>query len=69
MLISIEDTIEQHKAIIQYLSDGLDASEIAKKMKLSKYLIRLKIGYLIRRYNAKSRTHLVAMAFRKEIIE
>ena len=69
MLISIEDTIEQHKAIIQYLSDGLDASEIAKKMKLSKYLIRLKIGYLIRRYNAKSRTHLVAMAFRKGIIE
>lgn len=69
MLISIEDTIEQHKAIIQYLSDGLDASEIAKNMKLSKYLIRLKIGYLIRRYNVKSRTHLVAMAFREGIIE
>jgi DNA-binding NarL/FixJ family response regulator len=69
MLISIDETIEHHKAIIKYLSDGLDSAEIAKKMKLSKYLIRLKIGYLIRRYNAKSRTHLVAMAFRKGIIE
>lgn len=68
MLISIDETIEQHKAIIQYLSDGLDASDIAKKMKLSKYLIQLKINYLIRRYDAKSRTHLVAMALRKGII-
>ena len=69
MLISIDETIEQHKAIIKYLSDSLDASEIAKKMKLSKYLIQLKINYLIRRYDAKSRTHLVAMALRKGIIQ
>lgn len=59
----------QYKFILQCLADGDTNTDIAKKIGLSAASAKHKIGYMLRRYNARSRGHLVAKAMRKGIIE
>ena len=60
---------EQYKFIIQCLSEGDTYVDIGKKIGLRCWSVKHKIGYMLRRYNARNRAHLVGMAFRKRVIK
>ena len=59
---------QQYKFILQCLADGDTYVDIGQKIGLSAYSAKHKIRYMLRRYNARNKTHLVSMAFRKGVI-
>ena len=64
-----DDQKQQYKFIIQSLSEGDTYFDIADNTGEEPRFIRKQIDYLLRRYKARTKEHLIAMAFRKGVIE
>ena len=66
--IETEEQKQQYKFIIQCLAEGDTYVDIGQKIGLSTHSAKHKISYMLKRYNARNKAHLVSMAFRKGVI-
>lgn len=63
------DVTARELEILQLLSDGLDNDEIAKELCISVETVKSHVRRLLKKLEAKSRTHAVAVALRRKIVE
>lgn len=60
---------EREKEVLRLLGEGFDNKEIGFQLLLSEHTVRDYISQLMIKMNAKNRTHLVSIAFRKQLIK
>jgi len=58
----------EQRAILEALADGARAEEIAVLRKRSRSTIEAHVRTLFAKFNARSRAHLVAQAFRARVL-
>jgi PAS domain S-box-containing protein len=63
------DLTSRELEILQLLSDGLDNDEIAAELCISVETVKSHVRRLLKKLDAKSRTHAVAVALRRRIVE
>lgn len=55
--------------ILQLMADGCDNEEISHRLVISKETVKSHVRRLLRKMNARSRTHAVAIAFRRSLVD
>jgi DNA-binding NarL/FixJ family response regulator len=56
-------------AIFDYLKEGYENHEIAKKIFVSKNTVKSHISHMMHKMNARNRTHLVYLASKQGLIK
>jgi len=55
--------------ILQLMADGFENSQISRQLFISRETVKSHVRRLLRKLHARSRTHAVALAFRRSLIE
>lgn len=55
--------------ILQLMADGCDNEEIAQRLVISKETVKSHVRRTLQKLNARSRTHAVAIAFRRALVD
>jgi DNA-binding CsgD family transcriptional regulator len=55
--------------ILQLIANGLDTKDIARTLYLSEYTVNDYVKSILRKFGAKNRSHAVAVALRKGLIQ
>lgn len=64
IVIKTCDLTKREKLILKYISEGYDNQEIAEKIYVSIHTVKAHVSAIIKKLNAKNRTHAACQAVR-----
>ena len=61
---TIPELTPREKLILKYITDGYDNQDIAQKLYISIHTVKAHVSMIIKKLNAKNRTHAACQAVR-----